>query len=84
MDKAPDFGSGDCRFESCHGRRKFLFNYYLICKINLFVMFFHFIVDIGQTVVFVVHVTLHLVGPETDLSTLVTFEIVGLRCLLFV
>ena len=20
MDKAPDFGSGDCRFESCHGR----------------------------------------------------------------
>ena len=23
MDKAPDFGSGDCRFESCHGR--FLF-----------------------------------------------------------
>ena len=25
MDKAPDFGSGDCRFESCHGRiNKFL------------------------------------------------------------
>ena len=24
MDKAPDFGSGDCRFESCHGR--FLFH----------------------------------------------------------
>ena len=24
MDKAPDFGSGDCRFESCHGR-SFLF-----------------------------------------------------------
>ena len=23
MDKAPDFGSGDCRFESCHGRRNF-------------------------------------------------------------
>ena len=22
MDKAPDFGSGDCRFESCHGRLK--------------------------------------------------------------
>ena len=22
MDKAPDFGSGDCRFESCHGRIK--------------------------------------------------------------
>ena len=21
MDKAPDFGSGDCRFESCHGRK---------------------------------------------------------------
>ena len=20
MDKAPDFGSGDCRFESCHSR----------------------------------------------------------------
>ena len=20
MDRAPDFGSGDCRFESCHGR----------------------------------------------------------------
>ena len=23
MDKAPDFGSGDCRFESCHGRSLF-------------------------------------------------------------
>ena len=25
MDKAPDFGSGDCRFESCHGRKPFSF-----------------------------------------------------------
>ena len=25
MDKAPDFGSGDCRFESCHGRFLFPF-----------------------------------------------------------
>ena len=24
MDKAPDFGSGDCRFESCHGRFLFM------------------------------------------------------------
>ena len=24
MDKAPDFGSGDCRFESCHGRLEIL------------------------------------------------------------
>ena len=24
MDKAPDFGSGDCRFESCHGQQFFL------------------------------------------------------------
>ena len=23
MDKAPDFGSGDCRFESCHARLHF-------------------------------------------------------------
>ena len=23
MDKAPDFGSGDCRFESCHDREFF-------------------------------------------------------------
>ena len=23
MDKAPDFGSGDCRFESCHARAMF-------------------------------------------------------------
>ena len=23
MDKAPDFGSGDCRFESCHVRNFF-------------------------------------------------------------
>ena len=23
MDKAPDFGSGDCRFESCHARNNF-------------------------------------------------------------
>ena len=26
MDKAPDFGSGDCRFESCHGRLLFARN----------------------------------------------------------
>ena len=25
MDKAPDFGSGDCRFKSCHDR--FLFGF---------------------------------------------------------
>ena len=25
MDKAPDFGSGDCRFESCHGRKYKIF-----------------------------------------------------------
>ena len=24
MDKAPDFGSGDCRFESCHARNYIL------------------------------------------------------------
>ena len=42
------------------------------------------IVDTGQTVVLVVYVTLHLGEPETDLSTLVTFEIGGLRCFLFV
>jgi hypothetical protein len=24
MDKAPDFGSGDCRFESCQGRILFV------------------------------------------------------------
>ena len=30
MDKAPDFGSGDCRFESCHGR-------FLLPKQQLFV-----------------------------------------------
>ena len=28
MDKAPDFGSGDCRFESCHDREKYFdFNF---------------------------------------------------------
>ena len=25
MDKAPDFGSGDCRFESCHARSFYFF-----------------------------------------------------------
>ena len=25
MDKVPDFGSGDCRFESCRGRCEFIF-----------------------------------------------------------
>ena len=25
MDKAPDFGSGDCRFESCHARSNLLY-----------------------------------------------------------
>ena len=24
MDKAPDFGSGDCRFESCHGHNLYI------------------------------------------------------------
>ena len=33
MDKAPDFGSGDCRFESCHGRNPFL-------RMNFFELFF--------------------------------------------
>ena len=28
MDKAPDFGSGDCRFESCHSR---LVDILLVC-----------------------------------------------------
>ena len=34
MDKAPDFGSGDCRFESCHGRLIFLFIFQLfqLCR----------------------------------------------------
>ena len=27
MDKAPDFGSGDCRFESCHGRTFYHFQF---------------------------------------------------------
>ena len=30
MDKAPDFGSGDCRFESCHDR-SFLFHLWTDC-----------------------------------------------------
>ena len=30
MDKAPDFGSGDCRFESCHGRSVFFFPLYTL------------------------------------------------------
>ena len=30
MDKAPDFGSGDCRFESCHGRSLFSSNGHFI------------------------------------------------------
>ena len=30
MDKAPDFGSGDCRFESCHGRNLFYSNNHFI------------------------------------------------------
>ena len=29
MDKAPDFGSGDCRFESCHDRFIFSSYFYL-------------------------------------------------------
>ena len=32
MDKAPDFGSGDCRFESCHGQN---FSTVLFAKTNL-------------------------------------------------
>ena len=42
MDKAPDFGSGDCRFESCHARSFCLqrtnpYDYVklLLCSINI-------------------------------------------------
>ena len=30
MDKAPDFGSGDCRFESCHSRNYDHLFFYLL------------------------------------------------------
>ena len=33
MDKAPDFGSGDCRFESCHGRLLFAPIKKIICTL---------------------------------------------------
>ena len=37
MDKAPDFGSGDCRFESCHGRLIFVsIRITLLAPITLF------------------------------------------------
>ena len=32
MDKAPDFGSGDCRFESCHVRVNFCANMNLLWR----------------------------------------------------
>ena len=35
MDKAPDFGSGDCRFESCHDR--FLFLHANVSMMKLFI-----------------------------------------------
>ena len=36
MDKAPDFGSGDCRFESCHGRFLFMLqNFYCTIAIRI-------------------------------------------------
>ena len=35
MDKAPDFGSGDCRFESCHDRRKLLKISFHFCWIEI-------------------------------------------------
>ena len=40
MDKAPDFGSGDCRFESCHGRKYFFLEicYLYGFKNNIFVI----------------------------------------------
>ena len=34
MDKAPDFGSGDCRFESCHARKHFVSNVMEYLKIS--------------------------------------------------
>ena len=44
MDKAPDFGSGDCRFESCHGREiSFCSKSHLLFmapKNNIFVIIF--------------------------------------------
>ena len=33
MDKAPDFGSGDCRFESCHDRK---YSFYIPFYISTF------------------------------------------------
>ena len=35
MDKAPDFGSGDCRFESCHARDTMYFwplPFHILCQ----------------------------------------------------
>ena len=36
MDKAPDFGSGDCRFESCHARANFDVFRLIVRKFNTF------------------------------------------------
>ena len=39
MDKAPDFGSGDCRFESCRGRLSiFCFAQFLSISLGNFVV----------------------------------------------
>ena len=38
MDKAPDFGSGDCRFESCHGRSLFVFILFQSLTFDIFVL----------------------------------------------
>ena len=45
MDKASDFGSEDCRFESCHGRRvTFLFIYGTFVDYQLESNFFLFFI----------------------------------------
>ena len=41
MDKAPDFGSGDCRFESCHARDALYFwqtdqsSFHILCHLGI-------------------------------------------------
>ena len=55
MDKAPDFGSGDCRFESCHGRYFFLAKWIAIvdftCNISCISFSFSALVSTGLSTI---------------------------------
>ena len=75
MDKAPDFGSGDCRFESCRGRLSiFCFAQFLSLTVgNLVIDAWIGIIPISFAAFYNVYIWC-LITPHQNSLTAVGFE----------